>query len=53
MIIFCHPTGPLLRFRDGVLEVEDLNPEIKTKWRMTRTERFYAGFRLMLSAMKP
>lgn len=43
MTIFWAPEGPLLKFEDGVLKIEDLNPEIKTKWRLTRIERFRIG----------
>ena len=52
MTLFWHPGGPLMRYEHGVLIVEDLNPEIKTRWRMTRIERLRAGFWMMLSALK-
>ena len=52
MTIFWHPTGPLMRYENGVLQIEDLNPEIKTQWRMTRTDRLRAGFRLMLASLR-
>ena len=52
MTIFWHPTGPLMRYENGALQIEDLNPEIKTQWRMTRMERLRAGFRLMLASLR-
>lgn len=51
MTIFWHPTGPLMRYEDEMLRVEDLNPEIKTQWRMTRRERFMTGLRFIVSAL--
>jgi hypothetical protein len=36
MTIFLHPAGPLMKYEHGVLFIEDLNPEMKTKWRMSR-----------------
>jgi hypothetical protein len=51
MTIFWHPTGPLIRYENGLLRIEDLNPEIKTRWRMTRRERFMTGLRFLLSAV--
>lgn len=50
MTIFWANWGPLLRFENGALRIEDLNPEIKTKWRLTRLERLRIGVRFILSA---
>lgn len=36
MRIFWHPTGPLMRWEDNALLIEDLNPHIRTTWRLTR-----------------
>jgi hypothetical protein len=38
MTIFWHPTGPLVKYKSGLLYIENLNPEMKTKWRMSRAE---------------
>lgn len=51
MTFFMDRCGPLLRYEGGVLRVEDLNPEIKTRWRMTRGERFMTGIRFIASAL--
>ncbi len=52
MTIFADGTGPLLHYADGVLRVEDLNPEIRTRWVMSRMERFVTGLRFILSAIR-
>jgi len=52
-ILYWHPTaGHCLSYRGGVILIEDLNPQIKTKWRMTPWERFRTGWRLMLTAFQ-
>jgi len=52
MNIFWHPTGPLVEFKDGFLHISDLNPEIKTKWRMSRWEMFVFGLRSIVAAAR-
>jgi hypothetical protein len=51
MTIFLDHCGPLLRYENGVLRVEDLNPEIKTRWRLSRAERVMIGLRFIVSAI--
>lgn len=51
MTLFWHQSGPLLRYRNGMLEVEDLNPEIKTKWTMSRWEMILLGLRCIRSSI--
>jgi hypothetical protein len=51
MTLFMDSCGPLLRYDAGMLRVEDLNPEIKKRWRMTRCERFMVGLRFIVSAL--
>jgi hypothetical protein len=53
MNLFWHPTGPSLRYERGVLYISDLNPEIHTKWRMSRSEMFWLGIKSLLSAIRP
>ncbi len=53
MTIFWANWGPLLRYQQGFLDIEDLNPEIKTRWRMSRWEMIKVGFRFMVAALKP
>ena len=51
MTLFWDKTGPLMKFSKGILRVEDLNPQVSTKWRMTRFERLKTGVRLIVAAM--
>lgn len=51
MTLFWHETGPLLRYRDGTLEVEDLNPQVQTRWSMSRSEMFMTGIKFILAAL--
>ena len=51
MTIFWHPTGPLLRYADGALRIEDLNPQLATTWRLTRRERIKIGLRFLFTAL--
>jgi hypothetical protein len=50
--LFWHPTGPRLEYQDGILHVEDLNPQIKTQWRMSRAEMIGLGWRCIIAALK-
>jgi hypothetical protein len=51
MTIFSDHAGPLLQFEHGVLLIEDLNPQMKTRWRMSRLERLAVGLRFIASAL--
>jgi hypothetical protein len=51
MTLFWHQTGPLLRYQAGMLEVEDLNPELKTKWTMSRAEMLLLGWRCIVAGL--
>jgi hypothetical protein len=51
MTLFWHPTGPLLRYSGGVLLIEDLNPELRTRWRMSRLEMLRLGWRCIAAAL--
>ena len=53
MILFIHHTGPMMKFEGEFLYIEDLNPEIKTQWRMSRWEMFKLGWRCILCAILP
>lgn len=52
MRLFFHPTGPMVRYSNGLLSVSDLNPEINTKWTMSRTEMLVFGWRCIWAALK-
>lgn len=52
MTLFWHPTGPRIRYADGTLLVEDLNPEVATKWRMSRGEMLALGWHCIVAAFQ-
>ncbi len=45
------PTGPMLRYADGVIEISDLNPELKTEWALGRWRTFTVACRLAIAAL--
>lgn len=47
MRLFFHPTGPMLRYRDGTFEASDLNPEVNMRFAMSRWEMFVLGLRCL------
>lgn len=49
--LYWHNTGPLIRYSGGTLHIEDLNPEVKTQWRMSRWEMFALGCRCIRAAL--
>jgi hypothetical protein len=53
MTIFWHWTGPLVKYEGGFLHIEVLNPEMKTKWRMSRSAMLRFGWRSIISAFRP
>lgn len=53
MLLFSDPTGPLIeRDDEGVLHIRDLNPEVYTRWRMSRWEMLRLGWRCILSGLR-
>ena len=52
MTLFLHNAGPMLRYDNGMLEVEDLNPHVQTRWTMTRMEMLRLGLRCILAAIR-
>lgn len=53
-LIFVHETGPLVEYdnQEEVLYIEDLNPQIKIKWRMSRGEILDMADKLVKAARK-
>lgn len=49
--LYWHSTGPLMRYVDGMLHIEALNPELKTKWRMSRLEMIVLGWRCIVAGL--
>ena len=52
MTLFWHQSGPLMRYEDGVLLTEDLNPEKQMRWRMSRWEMLRLGMRCLAAALR-
>lgn len=51
-LLYMHPTGPMLRVNsEYVLHVDDLNPEIKTLWRIGRWGLFCLGWSMIAAAI--
>ena len=50
-ILFYDPCGPMLHYAAGVLTVSDLNPQIETKWTVSRAELFRIGWRCIVAAI--
>ena len=49
--IYWDKTGPLLQYRDGVLIIEDLNPQQRLTWRVSTKEMFRVGLRCIMAAV--
>jgi len=41
-----------MRYASGFLHVEDLNPEVMTKWRMSRKEMLLLGWNCIRAALQ-
>lgn len=52
MILFWCPEGPRIRYANGVLRMDDLNPENSMAWRMTRWEMLKLGFSCVLATLQ-
>jgi hypothetical protein len=50
MTIYWDKTGPLIKYDGDLLVVEDLNPEQRMQWRMSRSEMIRAGLRFIWAA---
>lgn len=51
MTVFYDPTGPLLRVEGDTLFIADLNPEMQTRWAMSRWELFCSGMKLAFAGL--
>ena len=52
MTLYFKHTGPLITFKDGMLRIADLNPEIETQWRMSRGEMCRLGWLCLVAALR-
>lgn len=51
MTIFWKEWGPAVRWNGRALTIEDLNPEVKMTWVITRIELFTFGLRMIAAAL--
>lgn len=52
MTLFWNQSGPLMKYAEGTLHIEDLNPEMQTRWRMSRGEMFRLGWRCIVASLR-
>jgi hypothetical protein len=52
MTLFWDQCGPLMKYDGVTLLIEDLNPEIRTCWRMSRSEMLKLGCRCLIAALR-
>ena len=50
--LYWHNAGPLMQYDGEFLYIEDLNPELKTKWRMSRGEMFRLAWACLREALR-
>jgi hypothetical protein len=51
MTLFWRRTGPRMRYEAGMLHIQDLNPEARMQWRMSRWEIFMLGMRCLCASV--
>jgi len=49
--IFHDATGPMMIYTHGCLYIQDLNPECRMRWRLSRSELLHLGWRMMWIAL--
>ena len=49
-VLYQHPAGPRVTYGLHLLVIEDLNPQLRTQWRMTRWEMFVFGLKAIWAA---
>jgi len=52
MTLYWNHTGPLLRYANGALTIADLNPQMETRWAISRLEMLKLGWRCLLASMR-
>jgi len=52
MTLFFDPCGPMVKYDHGVLLIEDLNPDAKLRWRMSKVELLRFGWRCIIAAVR-
>lgn len=51
-LFFCN-SGPLIKYNSDCLYIEDLNPEQKMRWRVTKWELIVMGFKFIIAGIRP
>ena len=49
-LLFMHE-GPMLKYRNGFLDIDDLNPEQHMRWRLSRIEMLRLGVKCLWAAL--
>lgn len=52
MNLFWTPTGASMKYDEGMLCVWNLNPSVKTGWRMSRMQMLALGWRCIVAACR-
>ena len=52
MTLYWNHVGQLVRYESGLLKIEDLNPDVKTQWRMSRMEMLRLGWRCIVAGLQ-
>ena len=52
MTLFFNAAGPMLRYAEGMFRIDDLNPQLKVSWRMSRWEIFCIGLRCITASVR-
>ena len=50
-LIFWDRSGPLINYDGDTLRIEDLNPQVKLTWAMSRSELARLAFRALWAAV--
>jgi hypothetical protein len=50
--LFSDHAGPRIRYIEGLLVIENLNPQIRTQWVMSRREMFGLAWRCFCAALR-
>lgn len=50
--LFFDHSGPMILYAGGVLRIEDLNPEKRIRWRMSRWEMLWLGLRCVAASVR-
>lgn len=50
MRLFFQKCGPMIFYQNGMLVTEDLNPQVRVHWRMSRIDMVRLGLRCIIAA---